>query len=398
MTILGLIGILLSLAGLFFASARQSQPRAIFAIALILLHIAASIAYYSYAQSNPSDAFLYYYDPYRMREQDFELGTVFLVKFVYFLKLILGGTYLDYFLLFQSFGIWGVLLLFRTAQEIHDQLGQRPSQLSYLLLLFPGLHFWTSALGKDAPVFFAVSLAAWAVIRLRSRILAFFAAIGIMVLLRPHVAMVTIVALAVTTLFDSRSNRLAKFGLLAAAIVGIAYIGMTLESTFKIDVTDANSVSDFLATQQQKGQNTQGGTMVRDASFGLRLLSLLFRPMFFDANGLFALIASVENLITAFLLGFVVINWKELAWLSRRVFFVRFALVFSVAMILLLTLVYYNVGLGSRQKVMTYPALFALFIAQWAFHRGRVWQRRHPPASELPARPEHGSVATQVSK
>src|SRR5690349_5771636 len=103
MTILGVIGILLSFAGLFFASVRPSQGRAIFAIFLILLHIGASVAYYSYAQSNPSDAFLYYYDAYGMRNQDFEFGTIFLVKFVNALKIVFGGTFLDYFLLFQVF-------------------------------------------------------------------------------------------------------------------------------------------------------------------------------------------------------------------------------------------------------------------------------------------------------
>ena len=376
MTILGVIGILLSFIGLFFASVRPSQPRAIFAIFLILLHIGASFAYYGYVQSNPSDAFLYYYDALLMRNLDFELGTVFVVKFVHALKSVLGGTFLDYFLLFQVFGIWGVLLVFRTFQEIHDHLGQRPSQLSYAILLFPGLHFWTSALGKDGPIFFAVSLAVWAVIKLRSRIVAFVIAIGIMILIRPHVALVATIALAVAAFFDNRANRLAKTMLLLIALAGASYIALTVKSTFSVDVTSANSISDFFADQQQKAQAQSGGTMVRDASFAVRLFSLLFRPMFIDANGIFALVASVENLLTLILFGFLLWNWKELWWLARRVFFLRFALLFAITMLLLLTLVYYNVGLGSRQKAMIYPALFAFFVSQWAFHRAQRWARR----------------------
>lgn len=377
MTIVGVFAILLSFAGLFFASARPTQGRAIFAMALILLHIGASVAYYSYAQSNPSDAFLYFFDPYRMRANDFAFGTVFVVKFVQVLRTILGGTYLDYFLLFQVFGIWGILLLFRTFQEVHDQLGQRPSQLSYVLLLIPGLHFWTSALGKDAPVFFAVCLAVWAAISLPGRIVAFAAAVGFMVLFRPHIAFVATVAVAVTAFFDSRSNKLAKVALLAIAVVATSYVALSVKDTFSVDVTSANSLSDFLESQQQKAQSQTGGTMVRDASFFVRLLSLLFRPMFFDANGVFALIASMENWFTVFLVGFMLICWKDLLWLARRVFFLRFALFFTIAMILLLTLLYYNVGLGSRQKVMMYPALFSFFAALWAFHRARIWQERH---------------------
>jgi hypothetical protein len=376
MTILGVIGILLSFAGLFFASARPSQSRAIFAIALTLLHIGASIAYYSYAQSNPSDAFLYYYDAFLMRKQEFELGTVFVIKFVQFLKALFGGTFLDYFLLFQVLGIWGILLLFRTFQEIHDHLGQRSSQLSYVLLLFPGLHFWTSALGKDGPVFFAVSLAVWAAIKLRSRIVGFVVAIGIMILIRPHVALMATIALAVAAFFDNRANRLAKTALFVIAIAGASYISLTVKSTFSVDVTNADSISDFLANQQQSAQTQIGGTMVRDASFFVKLVSLLFRPMFFDANGIFALVASVENLFTVFLFGFMLWNWKELWLLARRVFFLRFALILAIALILLLTLLYYNVGLGLRQKAMIYPAFFAFVVSQWAFDRAQRWTKR----------------------
>ena len=122
--------------------------------------------------------------------------------------------------------------------------------------------------------------------------------------------------------------------------------------------------------------------MIRDSSYAVRLFSLLFRPLFFDANGLFALIASVENLFTLFLFGFMLWNWKKLWWLARRVFFLRFSLIFAVAIILLLTLVAFNVGIGSRQKSMAYPAIFAFFVSQWAFHRAQRWAQRRGPASQ----------------
>lgn len=391
MTILGVIGILLSFAGLFFASVRPSQGRALFAIVLIILHIGASVAYYIYAQSNPSDAFLYYYDAYMMRNDDFQFGTIFLIKFVQALRTIFAGSYLDYFLLFQVLGIWGILLIFRTFQEIHDHLDQRPSQISYVLLLFPGLHFWTSALSKDAPIFFAVSLAVWAAMKLRTRIVAFAIAVGLMVLMRPHIALVATISMAAAAFFDNRFNGLAKTALLVVAVLGASYIALTVKTTFSVDVTNANSISDFFAMQQQKAQAQIGGTMIRDASFGMRLFSLLFRPLFLDANGIFAIIASVENLFTLVLFGFMLWNWKELWWLARRVFFLRFSLLFAVTIILLLTLVAFNVGIGSRQKSMAYPAIFAFFVSQWAFHRAQRWAQRRgsssPVASSGPRTP-----------
>jgi hypothetical protein len=164
--------------------------------------------------------------------------------------------------------------------------------------------------------------------------------------------------------------------LFVIAIAGASYISLTVKSTFSVDVTNADSISDFLANQQQSAQTQIGGTMVRDASFFVKLVSLLFRPMFFDANGIFALVASVENLFMIFLFGFMLWNWKELWWLARRVFFLRFALILAVALILLLTFLYYNVGLGLRQKAMIYPAFFAFLVSQWAFDRAQRWTKQ----------------------
>jgi hypothetical protein len=385
MTIVGVTGILLSFVSLLFASVRPSQGRLLFAILLILLHIAASVAYYAYAQSNPADAYLYYFDPVRMKTWDFAFGTVFMVQMVDALKSVVGGTYLDYFLLFQAFGAWGVILLLRTFQEIHDRLHERPSELSYALLLFPGLHFWTSALGKDAPMFLGVTLATWAALRLPARLVPFALGVGLMVLFRPHIAFVATVAIALTAFFDSRPNKLTKAALLAIATAGSAYVALTLKSTFNVDVTNANSVSDFFATQYKVSQTIGGGTSVHGASFPFRLISLLFRPLFIDANGFMGLVASLENLFFVFMFGFLLLNIKEAFFLARRVFFLRFAILFTIAMTILLASVFYNVGLGLRQKAMIYPAIFSFFVAQWAFHRANVRSRRRPQPGTVPA-------------
>ena len=53
--------------------------------------------------------------------------------------------------------------------------------------------------------------------------------------------------------------------------------------------------------------------------------------------------------------------------LTRQVFFIRFALVFSIIITLTLALVYYNVGLGLRQKMMIMPGLLVFFAASTVF-------------------------------
>jgi hypothetical protein len=113
-----------------------------------------------------------------------------------------------------------------------------------------------------------------------------------------------------------------------------------------------------------------------DASFPVRLLSLLFRPLFFDANGIFAIVASFENLVYIFIFGFLVYHLRGTAQVARGVFFLRFAAVFGTLLIILLTFVYYNVGLGARQKMMMVPPIFALFVAHWGLRAQQAAERR----------------------
>ena len=379
MTILGVIAILLSFGGLLFASSRPSQARTLFAILLILLHIAASVAYYWYAQTGWADSRGYYFDPGRMASQDFAVGTVFIMKLVAVLKAAFGGSYLDFFFLFQVFGIWGILLLFRTFQEIHDSLKQPPSRLSYALLLLPGLHFWSSGLGKDSLMLLAVCLAVWAAMRLSSRFIAFAAAIGLMVLVRPHIALVATVAMALAVVLDRRSNSLAKSVMLAIAFVGAAYIATSIQGEFKVNVADASSVSEFLNSRYDASKMVSGGSDMQGASFTMRLIAVLFRPLFIDANGLFGLIASFESLALLGIVAFILTKYKVTFWLTRRVFFLTFVAIFTVTITLLLSLVQYNIGLSLRQKIMFYPALFSYFVAIWA--ASRAGSRASPQAA-----------------
>jgi hypothetical protein len=390
MTLVGLVAIVLSFVGLYFASARNSNQRTPLALLLIALQIAASFAFYLYAQTTWADSYGYYYDPGRMASWDFEFGTVFLVKTVAALKTVIGGTYLDYFLLFQMFGAWGIILMFRTFQEVHLQLGQRPSDMSYAVLLLPGLHFWTSAPGKDAPILLAVSFAVWSIMRLSSRFLALAIALCIMVFVRPHIALITIVALALATAFERRSNGLARAGLITSAFVGAGYLAMTVKRTIKLDVSSASSISDWFTMRGDISQTVAGGSNIGEASFPVRLFSLLFQPLFVDANGLMGLVASFENIFLLFMFGFIALRHKGMLLLIRRVFFARFVFIFALTLIVLLSMLQYNVGLGLRQKVMIYPAFFSFFVALWAFNREdrRVAAERrlsfvHPATADL---------------
>lgn len=372
MSWVGLIGIALSLLAYPFAFVEKTRGRIGIFFLAALVHIFTAIVYYDYVQTNSADSVLYYFDPYEMVHEPLRPGTILVVHLTQALKTAIGGTYLDYFLIYQAAGFWGIAFLMRTIEEIYLELDVPQPKLAFLVLFLPGVHFWTSAIGKDAPLFLACSLAVWATMRLRQRFLIFALAIVIMAAFRPHIAFAATISLAVAAFFDPRSKGYVKLVLFAFAAMGAAAVAGTIQSAFSVDVTNADSVSDFVARQSQVSTTIGGTTAVVGASFPVRLLSLLFRPMFIDAQGVFGLIASVENVFLVFVIGTLIVRFRDSLKLARQIFFLRFAFIFFAVLALMLALVYYNVGLGLRQKMMFMPGLLTFFIAVWAVRQVKM--------------------------
>lgn len=378
MTFIGVIGILAGLLAWPLAFARRENRRPLIFLAAYSLHVLSAVVYFYYIQTASSDAYLYYYDEYGFYAHPVRFGTGFVIHLVQFLKTNFGGSFLDYFLVFQAAGFWGIVFLMRTFEEIYIELGARQPMLIYLMLFLPGIHFWTSAIGKDAPLFLATSLSVWSMMNLRRRFWVFGAAIFIMVLIRPHVALLAMLSLALAAFMDPKARGYVKLFLLTAALAGAAVVAGTVQSAFDLDVTSAESVGEFLTRQSEVTGTMGGGTAVIGASFPVRVASLLFRPFFIDAEGAFGLIASFENVFIMFVIGTILFRMRSTLRLARNVFFLRYAIFFSISLIILLSLIYYNVGLGLRQKMMIMPGLLAFFAALQAV---RVAMRSRPAAS-----------------
>jgi hypothetical protein len=380
-TLLGILGILLGLVAWPFAFIKRTRGRAaVFALAF-LSHALCAVIYYIYVQTTPADTALYYNDPGDRYAEGFGSSTQFIVFVVQSIKAVFGGSYLDYFFLFQAFGFWGIALLMRTLEEIYAGLDLPQPTWSYLLLFLPGIHFWTSAIGKDAPLFTACCLALWGVMQVRRRYVALGVAIIVMVMIRPHIALITVAAISWTVFGDRTTHPVLRGLLIVGSVSAIALAAALLRSTYQLDVTSADSVSDYLAQRSSFQTTTDvGNTAVLNAAYPVRVLSFLFRPLFLDAAGAFGYIASIENVILLFLFGGLALRVRVLIAAAKGVPFVRYALISSVGITLALAIDYYNVGLGLRQKTMVVPDVIVLFVAVAAL---RLARRRNAQIAEV---------------
>ena len=373
MTPVGLIGILISLAGFHFARAGESRARLVLFVLLLLTHIGASLAYYLYAQEFGGDVLLYYYDQWGIYHEGHSgLSTVFVINFVQFLKEYLGGAFFDYFLIFQAMGFWGILFVLRTFDDIHGELGQPLFSRIYLLLFLPGLHFWTSAIGTDAPVCLGVAMCTWAAFRLQKRYLVFGAGLAIALVIRPHITLIALVALAFTVLVGRNTRLLTRVALLGVTVVGVVSVAGLVSSSFNgLNLSNTDEVSEFLETKSSVSEDSGGDVSITGAAFPVKLLSLLFRPFFIDATGMLGYIASLENVVLLIIILTLFRRFGTSLQVARGAMFARFAFIFFAMLTLLLAMVNYNVGLGLRQKMMMMPCLLAFFVALLAVRAAR---------------------------
>jgi hypothetical protein len=368
-SLVGILSLLLCFAALPLTSVRLTSARLVVALGLLITHVAATLLYFAYVHSAPTDAWFYYFNPTDFGSGEGGLGTIFVLSFVQFLKNSLGATYFDAFLFFQSVGFLGLVVLMRLFQEIQIKARAAESLAPVAILFLPSAHFWTSAIGKDAPLFFAVSLCVWSMIELRPRFIFFCASLVVMVLFRPHIALIIMSSLAVSALFYRSISIGRKAMLLVVAAVGLFLVVGPVQQTLGVDFSTIDSVMGFHDENRMLGSTVAAATTIGDASLPVRILSLLFRPFFFDANGAMGLVASLENLLVIVAILYLISRWRDLKLLASRVFFVRFTITAAIILLLSLAFAYYNIGTGLRQRVMAYPMVFALIASVWCVRR-----------------------------
>jgi hypothetical protein len=387
-TILGFVAIILGFFAIPLALTRITQPKIAYVTLLYLMHIAVSVVVYWRAQANPADSQLYYYDQGNMYEYGFGMGTQAIIYITQYIKTTLGGSYLDFFLLFQTIGFFGIALMLRSFEEIHDELRLPYPPYIYALVTIPSLHCWSRALGKDPPFLLAVSLVLWAAMRLPNRAKALLGGLLLMLLIRPHIALIAVASLSFAVVVGRGIPLYMRVALLIVAASGTGVAVSAIQSAYSIDVTSAESIGQQLERRDNVLQTDDAGGSAVDAPFPIRLLSLWFRPLFFDADELFSLIASFESTFLIYLFIFLLLRTRQVIGLFRNVFFVRYAMFFGVGLTFLLALSYWNVGLGLRQKwSMMMPMYLVLFVAARAVWQARKRGRTLAAAAEAPAYP-----------
>lgn len=331
-------------------------------ILIYIWHTFFCLVYLAYAQKYGADALVYYKKAVAGRF-DFSLGTAAVDGLTSLLVHGLGFGVLSCFLVFNIFGSIGLLAFDGALQQAVKNKSNNLKRLATVIVFLPSVSFWSSAIGKDAISFLAMGLALWAALQLNKRIALMVVAILLMLVVRPHMAGMIVIALAASIMFDSKTSLVKRFLLGCIALVGTAVmVPFALQYAGVSDPSSAEALMEYVETRQSYNMDGGGGVDIASMSLPMQLFTYMFRPLIFEAHSVTALAAALDNLVLLYLFivgGYALVMKKARKFTENR----KFMWVYAGLAWIVLAMTSANLGIAVRQKWMFAPVLIFLLIS-----------------------------------
>lgn len=357
---------------------RTRQRRSVL---LYLWHTIFCVIYALYVIKYKGDA-LYYYQESLNASTAFSLGTESISFITIFFTRVLGLSFLGTFFAYSIFGFMGLLAFDASLRAATAGKSRNMRRFATVIVLLPSISFWSSAIGKDSLAFMATGFALWAALNLKHRTWLMIVAILTMLLVRPHIAGIMIVALAASQLIQ-RGIPMRRRLLLGGTALAASAVMVPLALNYAGLVSDPTSsdVVSYIEQRQQYNQEGGGGIDISSMSLPMQLITYLFRPLPFEASSLFSLAASVDNvvLLLMFLVGGrQILKRRKPALKGNRTFLWLYSLLAWV----ILAVNTANMGISMRQKWMVAPMLIFLLISLMGKPRRAPQRPQHATASK----------------
>jgi hypothetical protein len=245
-----------------------------------------------------------------------------------------------------------------------------------LLFFWPSVVLWPSTIGKEAVILFSIGLAALGAARLFTRrpggyTLAF---LGVLItyLVRPHVAMILLVALGFALVVGRGAPRptrsltpssIAKAGAIVLLLLGGSVVATRTARFLGVESLQPSATEEAFSETQQRTERGGSEFSPADATnpigYPQAAVTILFRPFPFETHTAEQLATALEALVLALL---VLASWRRLLsvpWRLRAQPYVAFSLAF-VLMFFFVFAVISNFGILARERTMMLPFAFAL--------------------------------------
>jgi hypothetical protein len=347
------------IAGLFNASWVR-------ALGLYIWHTIFAIVYAYYTKFHDSDAIDYYFESF-VQLQEFSLGTQSIERFTAIFSQGPGLSFLGLFFIFNIFGVIGLIAVDAALRHATVDKSKFVKQLALIIVLLPSMSFWTSAIGKDSLAFMATGLALWSAIHLRKRYFMMMVAVVVMFIIRPHISGIMLFSLTIALILSGGLNYLQKIIFLAFSLMGVILTAPIIFSYIGLgsDVT-VESILEVIKLQQSYNQAGDGRIDISSMGLPEQIFAYLFRPLPYEAHNIFALMASLDNLILLLVFSLFILSLLKLKKTTILLMHPQenrwFMLIFAITTLLILAVTTANSGIAVRQKWMCMPMLLYFFF------------------------------------
>ena len=268
-------------------------------------------------------------------------------------------------MMYALIGYFGFVFTYKLIKHVAPSLESLQSITLFRVPLFPwilflpNLHFWSSGIGKDAILFFCVTLFAYSLTNIRKRLLGLALAIILSLLIRPHISLFLISAFGLGYLIDGKLPAYQKFFIFMVFLVGFASIFNYVLEFVQLESFESSAIDEY-ATKRSSALNSErsgSGIDISGYPYPLKVFTFLYRPLFFDINGILAIVASFENLILL-ILTVRCVRSNFIKSVRSSSFLIKGILIYFSLGALAFSLILGNLGIMLRQKNM----FFILFV------------------------------------
>lgn len=346
---------------------------------LWLFHLLFGVIFWAYIVYGPGgDSYGYWLIPQTISiEQAFlgfdfsTAGTNAMHVLNYFPINLLQLSFFTFTILYAFIGFLGVAMFYIIAIKnipFNSKMGR--FKLFPLLFFFPSLHFWSAGAGKDSLVFFTVALFVYGMQSPRNNLIKIGLALLISYFIRPHIALLLLGSFAVVSILNSTMKLYLR--LFFSLILGVSAILMLPKVTelTKMDEVTVESYSSFSENRSQLLNRSHVGSGIDISNYPLpvKFFTFYFRPLFFDASSINALINSIENLLLL-LLSLKVLRNKPWKTFKAAPFVIQGLVVYLTVGGFAFSQFLSNLGIIVRMRNMFLPALLIFILWSLSYQK-----------------------------
>lgn len=351
---------------------------------LFLFHIAIAGVFSFYVASNGGDAIHYWEAPLDYPLSDiFDLvkkrsatGMLYLIN--YFPAKVLELSFFTGNIIYACFGFLGFIYIFKIikvffhSEAILSQITLFKIPIFPWIWFLPNFHFWSSGIGKDTILFVVIAMFIYGLTNIKKHLFLLVVAMIFAITIRPHILLFLFVAFGIGFILDGRLKGYQKVVLFFIFLIGFASIFNFVLQFIQLESLESSAISEYASSKSSSLNKvkTGSGIDISGYPFPLKVFTFLYRPLFFDINGVLAILASFENLILLVFSGSILFKKPFLAF-KKADYLLKGSIVFFLIGSLAFSLILGNLGIMLRQKNMLMPWLVVFGV--WTLY---LYQQR----------------------